>query len=52
MEWLRKILPHDSRKMYSPEEIDLVEKHLDAHFGPCESVIHELIYTDGMHIDI
>ena len=52
MEWLRKILPHDSRKMYSPEEIDLVEKHLDAHFGPCESVIHELISPDGMHIDI
>ena len=52
MEWLRRILSNASRKRYSPEEIDLFEKHLDAHFGPCESVFHELASPDGMHIDV
>ena len=40
------------QKMYSPEEVDLFENHLDDHFGPCQSVFHELVSLDGMHIDI
>jgi len=52
MEWLKRILPQKSRKKYSPEEIDLFEKHLDDHFGPCRSVFHELASPDGMHIDV
>ena len=52
MDWLKSILPRDSRKRYSPEEIELFEKHLDAYFGPSESVFHELASLDGTHIDI
>lgn len=52
MKRLKNLLSRDSRERYSPEEIDLFEKHLDDHFGPCRSVFHELLPLDRMHIDI
>ena len=42
----------DSRKTYSPEETAAFEKHLEANFGPCKSVFHEMASPDGMNIDI
>lgn len=42
----------DSRMTYSPEESEAFEKHLEANFGPCKSVFHEISSPDGMHIDL
>ena len=37
--------------VYSEEEINLIEKHIDKHFGKFDNVIHEVVSPD-IHIDI
>lgn len=42
----------ERRTVYSVEELELYEKHLETNWGPVKSVFHETSSDDDMHIDI
>ena len=44
---MKKKLP----EVYSGEELDAIEKHINEHFGPFSNVFHELVSPD-IHVDI
>ena len=43
--------PVGPAECYSQEEMEAVEEHIAAHFGPVENVFHELVSPD-IHVDI
>ena len=41
----------EAPECYTPEEMEVVEQHIQSHFGPFQNVWHELVSPD-IHVDI
>lgn len=54
LKWFRRLFRKSGFKIpitYEPAEMEAIDRHIDAYFGKCENVLHEIISTD-IHLDI